>query len=136
MGRTMTAIKVVDEQPIDAPVARLYPAAYGSSTDAEDGITLGDLQTVIQAEQARSEANGSPARSSKGMLLSELSALEYIIVKHAAALALSGDHSPFRDLVPMEDLMELIEVRKNTFWNKIFKPNDKKAVKKKGEHFS
>jgi hypothetical protein len=131
MARNLTAIKVVDEQPLDAPVARLYPGAYHSPTEAEDGITLGDLQTVIQAEQARSD--GSPARLSKGLLLSELSALEYIIVKHAAALALTSDNSPFRDMLGIEELMDIIEIRKNTFWTKIFKPNDKKGAKKKGE---
>lgn len=69
------------------------------------------------------------------MLLSELSALEYFIVKHVAALMLAADTSPFRDVAPLDDLLDIIDARKNTFWGKLFKGgnNDKKNVKKKGE---
>ena len=69
------------------------------------------------------------------MLLSELSALEYFIVKHVAALMLASDTSPFKDVAPLDDLLDIIDARKNTFWGKLFKGgnNEKKNVKKKGE---
>ncbi|GJN89320.1 hypothetical protein Rhopal_002300-T1 [Rhodotorula paludigena] len=66
-------------------------------------------------------------------LLSELSALEYFIVKHVAAVLLSSDASALRDVAPLDDLLEIIDARKNTFWGKLFKGGqDKKSVKKKG----
>lgn len=82
--------------------------------------------------QPTSMARYSQART--GMLLSELSALEYFIVKHVAALMLAADTSPFKDVAPLDDLLDIIDARKNTFWGKLFKGgnNDKKNVKKKG----
>ncbi|KAH8593548.1 hypothetical protein B0O99DRAFT_688384 [Bisporella sp. PMI_857] len=63
---------------------------------------------------------------------SELTALEYFIVRHLAVIAmqplLEGHFS-------MEELLNLIETRKPTFWNKIgkaFKNDEKKGTKKKG----
>ena len=67
------------------------------------------------------------------MLLSELSALEYFIVKHVAALMLASNDSAFKDVAPLDDLLDMIDARKNTFWGKLFKGgNEKKNIKKKG----
>ena len=63
---------------------------------------------------------------------SELSALEYFIVRHVAVLSmqplLEGHYT-------LEDLLGLIETRKPTFWGKFgkaFQNNKQKATKKKG----
>ncbi|EHK99503.1 putative Rho-type GTPase-activating protein 1 [Glarea lozoyensis 74030] len=63
---------------------------------------------------------------------SELSALEYFIVRHVAVIAMQ----PLLDgHFTMEELLNLIETRKPTFWNKMgkaFKNDGKKGGKKKG----
>lgn len=64
--------------------------------------------------------------------MSELSALDATIVKHFALIALTK--SSIAHYIDMEELFELVEIRKNQWWNKIFKPGkDKKDVKRKGE---
>ena len=131
-GRTLTAVRVVDDQPADNIAPRDGPVEPILTARDEEGLTLADLPQAMEAEQARHE-HRPPPRPAQGVLLSELSALEYVIVKHAAALTLASDSSPFRDVISMDELLELIEARKNTFWGKIFKgANDKKPVKKKG----
>ncbi|GAA6027221.1 hypothetical protein JCM8097_002498 [Rhodosporidiobolus ruineniae] len=73
------------------------------------------------------------AASSGPKLLSELSALEYFIVKHVAAVLLASEASALREIVTLEELLEIIDARKNTFWGKLFKAGEKKKeVKKKG----
>ncbi|GAA5838870.1 hypothetical protein JCM11251_003724 [Rhodosporidiobolus azoricus] len=76
-------------------------------------------------------AYGNPYAGPK--LLSELSALEYFIVKHVAAVLLASESSALRDVVTLEELLDIIDARKNTFWGKLFKGGEKKKeVKKKG----
>ena len=85
----------------------------------------------MEREQARASRHYLPPRT--GTLLSELSALEYFIVKHVAALMLS-ENAAFRDVAPLDELLDIIDARKNTFWGKLFKGgNEKKVVKKKGQ---
>jgi hypothetical protein len=64
---------------------------------------------------------------------SELSALEYFIVRHIAVLALE---TLCGDSFNLEELLELIETRKGTIWEKFGKAfrsgGDKKNLKKKG----
>lgn len=143
LPRSLTAVRVVEEFPSGSPnndgrdndLSLSFQVDQPSSQ--EEGITLADLPGVIEAEQAR-EQHRPVLRQGQGALLSELSALQYIIVKHVAALTLGSDDSPFRDLAPTDDLLDLIDDRKggknDTFWGKIFKGgNDKKSGKKKGE---
>ena len=75
-------------------------------------------------------ADQMPQRTKK--YFSELSALEYFIVRHVAVLSmqplLEGHYT-------LEDLLGLIEIRKPTFWGKFgkaFQNNKQKATKKKG----
>lgn len=132
--RATTAIRIVDEQASEqAQIRNDAPLLGGASepTQDEDGITLADLPQVMEAEQAREQRRLLPGRS--GMLLSELSALEYFIVKHVAALMLASNDSAFKDVAPLDDLLDMIDARKNTFWGKLFKGgNEKKNIKKKG----
>jgi hypothetical protein len=65
---------------------------------------------------------------------SELSALEYFIVRHIAVLGLD---TLLGELFNLEDLLELIETRKGTIWERFGKAfrsggGEKKNVKKKG----
>ena len=65
--------------------------------------------------------------------IAELSTLELAIVKHSAVLALT--RSPLIDQFDLEELLEMVEVKKSGFWNKLFK-GEKKSIKKKGASLS
>lgn len=84
--------------------------------------------------RARGEAYGEqpPQRGGK-KYFSELSPMEYFIVRHLAVLTM---HPIVEQEITLEELLGFIEARKPvTFWNKFgkaFKPDGKKAVKKKG----
>ena len=71
-----------------------------------------------------------PQRTKK--YFSELSALEYFIVRHVAVLSME----PLLEGYNLDELLNLIETRKPTFWGKFgkaFTKNDRpKGVKKKG----
>lgn len=75
----------------------------------------------------------SPQRRDGGKrYFSELSALEYFIVRHVAVIAMQP---MLEGHFTMEELLNLIETRKPTFWNKMgkaFKNDGKKGGKKKG----
>lgn len=130
--RATTAVRIVDEQP-DITPQQEGPVLGGVAepTQDEEGITLADLPKVMEAEQKRAEQR----HYFPNKLLSELSALEYFIVKHVAAVLLASETSALRDVAPLDDLLEIIDARKNTFWGKLFKGgNEQKKVKKKGEY--
>ncbi|KAI1322190.1 RhoGAP-domain-containing protein [Xylariaceae sp. FL0255] len=128
----------------------------------QDALTLDDIPRIVAAEQAREhqpnkvarqELFRSPAtepvygagahnrtlsggRDLKGArkFFSELSGLEYFIVRHVAVLTMQPMLEPDFTL---EELLGLIEARKPpTFWNKFgkaFGKNDtRKSAKKKG----
>ena len=74
----------------------------------------------------------SPQRREGKKYFSELSALEYFIVRHVAVIAMQP---MLEGHFTMEELLNLIETRKPTFWNKMgkaFKNDNKKSAKKKG----
>ena len=75
----------------------------------------------------------SPQRPQGGKrYFSELSALEYFIVRHVAVIAMQP---MLEGHFTMEELLNLIETRKPTFWNKMgkaFKNDGSKGRKKKG----
>ncbi|KDN45879.1 RhoGAP-domain-containing protein [Tilletiaria anomala UBC 951] len=126
-ARHNTDVRIRDDGPIrqvsgdDIPRRRLGTG--------EDGITLADIPQLLEAEQAREQHRALP--SDHGRPFAELSALELFIVKHIAVMVLQ--QSALKDLVPLDDLIEFIETRKNTFWGKLFKGGkDKKEIKKKG----
>jgi hypothetical protein len=80
------------------------------------------------------ENGTNDAPSSNVRYFSELSALEYFIVRHIAVLALE---TLLSDVFNLEELLELIETRKGTIWEKFGKAfrsgGDKKNMKKKGQ---
>jgi hypothetical protein len=40
--------------------------------------------------------------------------------------------SPLREQVDLDEILEMVEAKKQGFWGKLFKGNDKKNIKKKG----
>lgn len=80
------------------------------------------------------KATGESSQRREGgkRYFSELSALEYFIVRHVAVIAMQP---LLEGHFTMEELLNLIETRKPTFWNKMgkaFKNESKKGGKKKG----
>ena len=133
LNRATTAIEIVDDPA--PPHSTTVPdepvlGGAGEPTQDEEGITLADIPVALEAEQAREQQRHLLLPRS-GLLLSELSALEYLIVRHVAALLLSSENSGFRDVVALDDLLEIIDARKGTFWNKLFKGNKKEKLEKK-----
>jgi hypothetical protein len=62
--------------------------------------------------------------------MSTLNPLQSLIIRHFALLQLLK--SGIAPQVELDDVLELLEARKNQWWNKIFKNNAKKDTKKKG----
>ncbi|KAI0328665.1 RhoGAP-domain-containing protein [Cubamyces sp. BRFM 1775] len=127
-ARGNTAIKIVDESGPSSP-------AGGNGEDGmvggiEDGITLADIPQLVEAAQAREQRRSLPNQNATPYI-AELTPLQLAIVKHCAVLVLQ--RSPLRDQFDLDEILELVEAKKSSFWNKLFKPgNDKKNVKKKG----
>lgn len=127
-ARNNTAVMIVDDSAPTSPTQGVDEAAV--VVDVEDGITLADIPQIVEAAQAREQHRSLPRQSSIPYI-AELNPLELAIVKHNALLALT--RSPLRDQFDLDEILELVETKKSSFWNKIFKPgNDKKNVKKKG----
>ncbi|BGP32005.1 Rho-type GTPase activating protein Rga1 [Rhodotorula toruloides] len=157
-NRATTAVRIVDDPPPkteDVPSGGVREAeglgGTSEPTKDEEGLTLADLPKALEAEQRRAAAPDNQARRSPlsdpreqsrpyaspanngPKLLSELSALEYFIVKHVSAVLLSSETSALCDVAPLDDLLDIIDARKNTFWGKLFKAGgEKKKVPKKG----
>ncbi len=124
-ARHNTDVKIREDGPMRQPSGD----ELQRDTRSEDGITLADIPHILEAEQAREQHRPLPSEGTR--CISELSALELFIVKHMAVMYLQ--QSALRDHVNLDDLIEFIETRKNTFWGKIFKGGkDKKEIKKKG----
>lgn len=124
-----TEVMIVDESGPSSPAIGSEEPPPTSAPD--EGITLADIPQLMEAAQAREQQRSLPRQSSIPHI-AELSALELAIVKHCAVLTLH--RSPLRDQFDLDEILELVEVKKGGFWNKLFKGgNDKKNVKKKGQ---
>jgi len=96
----------------------------------DNSITLADIPHLMEVAQAREQQRSLP-RENSIPYIAELSSLELAIVKHCAVLALH--RSPLKDQFDLDEILELLEVKKGGFWNKLFKPgNNKNNIKKKG----
>ncbi|TRM60715.1 hypothetical protein BD626DRAFT_503621 [Schizophyllum amplum] len=125
-ARANTEVKIVDDSAPSSPAAGMDDPQPRLPVD--DSITLADIPQIVQAAQLRSERRSLP-RENAIPYIAELSPLELAIIKHAAVLALS--RSPLQNQFDLDEILELVEVKKGGFWNKLFK-GDKKNVKKKG----
>lgn len=125
-ARHNTDVRIQDQGPLRQPSG---DDAGHMISDPDEQLTLADIPQLLQQEQAREQHRRLP--SFDGRALAELSALELFIIKHLAVLMLQ--QSPLKDVVPFDELIDFIDIRKNTFWGKIFKGGkDKKKVEKKG----
>ncbi|KAG8955216.1 hypothetical protein FRC03_011288 [Tulasnella sp. 419] len=108
-----------------------YDDSQTGHNDQDEIITLGDIPQLLESEQAREQHRSLPRQAGKP-LLAELTPLELCIVKHFAVLALQRS-THLKGEFELDEILELIEVKKSTFWNKWFnKGGDKNKVKKKG----
>ena len=137
--------------------------ARADLTIAADALTLDDIPRILAAEQIKEQRPNAYRHAQNKLLssgtqpklisghqrdlsggqdgqgthrertkkfFSELTALEYFIVRHVAVLQMQPLLEGHFNL---EDLLSLIELRKQTFWGKFFKNNEKaKTGKKKG----
>lgn len=126
-ARHNTDVQIRQDTPMRQPSGDEHK---DSLRHTDEGLTLGDIPQLLEAEQAREQRRS--LHHEGGRSLSELSALELFIVKHLAVMMLQ--QSALKDLVPLDDLIEFIEMRKNTFWGKLFKSgkDKKKSGEKKG----
>ncbi|KAF8677456.1 Zinc-binding domain present in Lin-11, Isl-1, Mec-3 [Rhizoctonia solani] len=121
-ARNNTQVRIVDDSLV-SPVGEDHQY---ERTESGEGLTLGDIPQLVEAEQRRS----LPRQGSRRMI-AELGPLEQLVVKHAAVQSLL--RTPIRDAIDMDELGELLELKKNTFWGKLFKGGkDKQGIKKKG----
>jgi hypothetical protein len=127
---TNTEVKIVDE-----PTPSTPPATVQSESDplgsvpTLEGLTLADIPQLAEAAQAMEQRRSLP-RQSIAPYIAELTPLELAIVRHAAVVVLY--RSPLRDQLDLDEILEMVEVKKQGFWGKLFKGNDKKNIKKKG----
>ncbi len=103
-ARNNTSVFIVNDPPLESA----------------DAITLGDIPLIADPPH-------------EGPLLSELTPLQSLIIKHFALLLLQK--SAIGHLIELDEVLELLESRKNQWWNKIFKGNAKKDHKKKGKSY-
>ncbi|KAM3086822.1 Rho-type GTPase activating protein Rga1 [Clarireedia jacksonii] len=98
----------------------------------EPKLVNGHQRTFSAGNELDQSVQHSQRREGK-RYFSELSALEYFIVRHVAVIAMQP---LLEGHFTMEELLNLIETRKPTFWNKMGKAfkneGNKKGVKKKG----
>ncbi|CAG8482236.1 5131_t:CDS:10 [Ambispora gerdemannii] len=100
-------------------------------------ITLGDLSAMAATAQGRTPAEKLQLKRQKRMsktknYLSELSPIEFFIVKHVAVLIMD---QYLKEHYNLEELLDLIGSKKATLWTKFvttIKAAEKKPVKKKG----
>ncbi|CAG8513332.1 10526_t:CDS:10 [Paraglomus brasilianum] len=95
-----------------------------------EAITLDDISAIAIAVDEEKKNKRLMPRTK--CYLSELSALEYVIVKHVAVVVME---QYLKDYFTLEELLDLIGVRRTNFWTKFvttIKSSEKKNIKKKG----
>ena len=132
--RKNTDVKIVDEPTPSSPSSTIPPdvSPFGNLPPPGptlEGITLADIPQLAEAAQAMEQRRSLP-RQSLVPYVAELTPVELAIVRHAAVVVLY--RSPLRDQVDLDEILEMVEVKKQGFWGKLFKGNDKKNIKKKG----
>lgn len=127
LQRKNTEVMIVDESIPNSPSAGTDETTLGQRSD--DALTLADIPQWVEVAQAREQQRSLP-RESATPYIAELNPLESAIVKHCAVLMLT--RSPMKDQFDLDEILELVEVKKAGFWGKLFKGDNKKNVKKKG----
>jgi len=131
-ARGNSEVKIIEDAVPNSPsLAYVDHPPELRTQSADDGITLADIPQLVQVAQARAQQRPLP-RESAVPFIAELGALELAIVKHSAAVIMSK--SPLKEHMDMDEIFDLLEMKKGGFWNKLFKAggSGKKDVKKKG----
>lgn len=136
MPRIATVVAPPGDVPTQAPKreaerpAEPAPrAADDTSLTHDEGLTLADIPMILQAEHDREQrVTGERMRRPMSALGSE----ELLVLKYVALVRL--ERSALSNKLRMEELLELLEVRKSTFWGKLlFKGSkDRREVRRKG----
>ncbi|OCH93648.1 RhoGAP-domain-containing protein [Obba rivulosa] len=128
-ARSNTGVMIVDDSAPTSPTAGMEESTI-TGVNVEDGITLADIPQIVEAAQAREQHRSLPRQSSIPYV-AELNPLELAIIKHCAVVVLY--RSALQNQFDLDEILELVEIKKSSFWKQLFKPgNDKKNVKKKG----
>nr|XP_018259121.1 rho GTPase activator [Kwoniella dejecticola CBS 10117]OBR81279.1 rho GTPase activator [Kwoniella dejecticola CBS 10117] len=134
-ARNNTSVMIINENATteDQEIDNL---AMPNIVQEDDAITLGDIPMLAnvtsrstQPSALNSQSGGVGSLEGK-LLLSSINPLQSVILKHFALLALSK--TGLGHLIDLDEVLELLEVRKNQWWNKIFKGTAKEKQKKKG----
>ncbi|WWC97915.1 hypothetical protein V866_004803 [Kwoniella sp. B9012] len=128
-ARNNTSVMIINENnDLDPTGSNLEAETMPNIGPEDDAITLGDIPMLANVTSRASSNNINNERHLP--LLSTLNPLQSVILKHFALLQLSK--SGLGHLIDLDDVLELLEVRKNQWWNKIFKGTAKEKQKKKG----
>jgi len=132
--RIVAAEQAREQRPYQPNRQELFRSPATEPFYGTGGTSSGHQRSHSDGRGAGSRAMGdpSPQRSAR-RYFSELSGLEYFIVRHLAVLTM---HPMVEDDFTLEELLSFIESRKPpTFWKNIgkaFKNDGRKNVKKKG----
>lgn len=123
-ARNNTSVMIINEAATSEDQQVVDTLTAASIGPDDDAITLGDIPLL--ADQTIRHAQRRDGR----ILLSTLNTLQSLIVKHFSLLLLQK--SAIGHAIELDEVLELLDSRKNQWWNKIFKGNQKKDQKKKG----
>jgi hypothetical protein len=120
-ARNNTSVMIIKEGQTPADEAA---ETLGNTSIEDDAITLGDIPHLAdQASRVQSARDGRT-------VLSALNPLQSLIIRHFALIQLQK--TGIGQSIELDEVLELLDARKNQWWNKIFKGNAKKDTKKKG----
>lgn len=125
-ARNNTSVRIVSETP-EQPES-LIPESnepYQLSprrVQEDDALTLNDIPMIVKSTR-KSPMDSMP-------LMAGLNNLDSLIVRHFALLQLQK--TGIANVIDLDEVHELLDSRKNQWWNKLFKGNAKKDQKKKG----
>jgi len=121
-ARNNTSVLIINE---NGPTPSVASDSLGGPhlIQDDDTITLGDIPLLADQTLDRYSRDDQ-------ILLCNLNPLQSLIIKHFALLQLQK--TGLGHLIELDEVLELLESRKNQWWNKIFKGNNKKEQRKKG----
>ena len=120
-ARNNTNVMIVNEKN-DLPPEVVEQLQTHHMMQEDDAITLGDIPSLADQSMRRT--------ISSKPLLANLNHMQSLILKHFALLSLQK--SGLGHLIELDEVLELMDMRKSQWWNKIFKGNAKDKQKKKG----
>lgn len=124
-ARNNTNVMIVNDNGPDLPPEIVEQLQTHQMMQEDDAITLGDIPLLADQTRRLGIHEDAPP------LLASLNQLQSLILKHFALLSLQK--SGLGHLIELDEVLELLDMRKNQWWNKIFKGNAKEKQKKKGE---